>query len=197
MPGHGPSRSIIWIGGIVVVLVGLGVVAFMLRDRAAPGAGDAPVTMVASLPLQVGDNVEPPVNPGEWTEYDKPRMGIRLRAPSDWRVVDETDGFGLKLYPPESDPAVPSPFIAISYADDAFYDAQASAPAGVTPPRPVTVAGTLGRRYEDMAAAAPTQNVYVDVPYRGGTLFITATIGPGLNLTPVLDDLLPSLKFRQ
>jgi hypothetical protein len=131
-----------------------------------------------------------------WPTYQNPTLGLNLHYPPDWQVVEESGQLGVKLYPPDADPAVPSPLIAFSFAADVGYDPQAPPPPDTTQPHLVTVGGVVGRWYEDATYAVPTQSYYIDLPYRGGTLYITASKGPGLNLIPVLQAILPTVMLE-
>lgn len=150
----------------------------------------------ATLPVVIGIAVSVPPLVDTWPVYQNATIGLILRYPPGWHVVEDPERGGVRFYPPEVDVAGPSPLIAFSFAADAPYDPQASPPPGTTDPHPITVSGIVGRRYEDAAFAIPTQGFYVDLPYRGGTLFITATAGPGLNLVPILHAMLPSVVLQ-
>lgn len=130
-----------------------------------------------------------------WKVYQDVETGIGFRYPPAWQLVDDSQVFGVRLYPPGQDPRLPGPIIAVDYAPDSAYGR--TLPAGVfTAPRPIVVAGLTGRRFEDTTLAVPLQAAYVEIPYRAGTIVFTATAGPTVDLTPQLEQILTSVTLK-
>jgi hypothetical protein len=44
---------------------------------------------------------------------------------------------------------------------------------------------------------APSASTFIDLPYRGGRLQITATRGPTVNLVPQLEEILKTMEVAQ
>lgn len=152
-----------------------------------------PGTPVDHILAVVGTAPTPPGAEVTWSTYENSIMGLSLQFPSSWTYQESDDRLRVVFYPPGSDPAVPSPLIAFGLAPARPFDPAAVAPIGSTDPAPVTVAGVDGRRYEDSSLAVPYQSATIELPHRGGTLVITATLGPTINLVPILEQILPAL----
>lgn len=131
-----------------------------------------------------------------WQQYSNPVLSLTLRYPPGWKFVEDPQQSGVRFYPPDSDPNLPSPLISFSLAANSPYNAQSTPSPYTTQAQPIAVAGVTGRQYEDTAYAVPTQGFYIDLPYRNGTLFISATKGPNVNLVPQLQEMLKALVLR-
>lgn len=147
---------------------------------------------VASPAVLIGEPVDIPET--TWISYENDLLGVTLRFPADWVVLESDDRLLVSFLPPDSDPGVPSPRISLYFAPDVPYDGD-SVPPAVTPLGPITVAGVTGRAYEDAANAIPLQWTYVELPLSTGTLYLASTIGPSVDLRPVFEALLATIEF--
>jgi hypothetical protein len=189
-------------GGIV--LMGLAAIAMACsngsRDRTAgPNAGvTSPATQGSTPVLRAITGTAPPLlRPStNWSGYQNAAIGLTLRYPSEWTLVESPQQFGVSLYPPESSPDRPSPMIALDFAPQRAYGTQPITSQFITQPEPISVGGVTGRKYEDAEFAVPLQNSYIELPHRGGLLLITATKGPNTNLVPQLEEILKGLTLQ-
>lgn len=164
----------------------------------SPATPESPVAEGSPEPTIAAFTGTPvfPANDGrEWQTYENPAIGLLLRLPPDWQIVEEESGLAFRLYPPNLDPELPVPFISIAFDPAAAFDETDEALSGISPIESVSISGVTGRKYEDSAWAVPYQNYYIDLPYRGGTLHITAVKGPTLNLVPTLLEILLTLEL--
>jgi hypothetical protein len=157
----------------------------------ACGGGDSPASSGSAFKLPAVIGVAPPLATiaQSWAQYASPETGISLRYPPNWQKIERPDGSGVTLYPPDADPQQPSELISFQFEPARPYQPQASQ-AGNTDPKPITVSGVVGVYREDKALAIPTESFSIELPYRTGTLVISATEGPATNLVPQLREIL-------
>lgn len=144
-------------------------------------AGVAPIQVAAS---------------DSWPIYRNAAIGLTLRYPPDWKYVEEPQQSGVKLYPPDSDPNHPSPMILFDFAPDYPYDPNPTPSPHTTSPQPIAVSGIAGRQYEDTEFAIPDQTFSIELPYRTGSILITATMGPYVNLVSQLEEILKTVTLQ-
>ncbi len=128
--------------------------------------------------------------------YASPAMGLSVRYPAGWTYVPLAQApvyYGVSFYPPGADPSEPSAAITFNLNTTSRYDASNATPPLTTRPQPFTVGSIIGRNYESAALPIPTENYSIELPFRGGTLLITATEGPDVNYVPQLRAMLPTL----
>lgn len=136
-----------------------------------------------------------------WLSYKNPNTGISLRYPPGWKKIeDAVDPYHveLRLYPPESNPDIPSASISLFNTPELYSDGSNPSNRLVykTSPKPISVDGVTGIKYDDASFAIPLQTHFIDLPYRGGTLSITATMGPDIDLGPQLEEILKTVKLQ-
>lgn len=211
------------IGGAAIVILLVAVGAYLLGARrqaaqqphnnstAIPSSAQIPVQVV-SLPPSGAPSI-PDITPAilkavtgdapalvsldsSSPQYTNATIGLTLRFPSNWKYAEAPQQSGVTFYPSGSDPNVPSPLIELDFAPQRPYKVEPSPSTYTTQPQPITVAGITGRQYEDSAYAIPTQGWYIELPYRNGTLLITATKGPSVNLVPQLKEILKTIELK-
>lgn len=156
-------------------------------DIPLPGTPAANLPAITGLaPTSVSADVARPT-------YENSTIGLSLQFPPGWTYVETADRTGVAFYPPGTDSTMPSALIAFDLIVQRPYDPTAVVSGDATAPQPITVAGVSGHWYEDAAFAIPTQGYYIELPHRGGTLVITATKGPAVNLVPILEQILPTI----
>jgi hypothetical protein len=144
-----------------------------------------PIIGRAPLAVAVSDN---------WPSYWDGELGIAVSYPSEWQAVALRQGSGVGLYPPTSDPELPTPMIRIEWLAVPYSPDQ---PLVRTEGDidPIEVAGVTGRAYQDSQFAIPTQSHYIELPYHDGILFFSTTLGPSVDLTPQLREVLKTFAF--
>jgi hypothetical protein len=154
------------------------------------------LTPLTSLKAVTG--VAPSVVPVTGTSpvYNNTKIGLNIHYPQDWKVVEAPQQSGVAFYPPGADPNSPAPLIAFNFAQQQPYLDSPVLSHSVSRPQPVTVSGITGREYENSEFAIPTYDLYIELPYRGGILFITATKGPDTNLIPQLHEMLKAVVLQ-
>lgn len=128
--------------------------------------------------------------------YANETIGITLRYPDDWMLVEQDDQRSVAFYPPDADPERPGPLITLSFLPDRPYDPDDPLIATGTEAQPVLVGELKGHQYRDDEYAIPTQSSYIELPHRGGTIFIVVTRGPYVNLVPQLEEILTTVMFE-
>ncbi len=167
------------------------------RPEATPGMFEHPTPVgltPASLDPIIG-NAQPAVAVSDnWHSYRDDELGIAVSYPSEWQAVALSEGSGVGLYPPESDPSLPTPMIRIEWLNVPYSSGQ---PLVKTegPIDSIEISGVTGRQYHDSQFAIPTQSHYVELPYRDGILFFITTEGPSVDLTPQLREVLKTFAF--
>lgn len=115
-----------------------------------------------------------------------------FRYPPDWQVTDVTTE-STDLYPPTSDTSGPAPIIAVAFLPTNPF-ASFAPDDGLPAPRLLTVGGVTGWEVDSTSQLAP-QLREVALPYKSGTLVLTAYEGPGVDLTPFIEPLLSTMQF--
>lgn len=132
----------------------------------------------------------------DWLEYKSADLGLSLRYPPQWIVVitpTTPEHIGFALYPPTSNPNHPSPDISFDFFSQKPYSLTPTPYSFTTQPQPITISGITGRTYQDTALAVPDEGSFIDLGYRGGTLTISTTTGPYVNLGPYLHEILSTV----
>ncbi len=173
--------------------------ALVVLAGCAGAGGAAAGGRTGQTPSGARDNRIPPLRgrpvaahtPGpNWREATAPEAGIELRHPPDWQALRTADGAGLALYPPSAPADRGFALIAVDVAPDVPFDR-----AAVQGGRPYRFAGLDGVWQDPAGFAVPTEAVTIQAPYRGGTITITATTGPVVDVTPQLEAILQTLRL--
>jgi hypothetical protein len=127
--------------------------------------------------------------------YTNETIGVTLRYPDDWMLVEQDNQRSVAFYPPGANPQQPGPLITLSFLPDRPYNPDDPLIATGTEVQPVLVGEVEGHQYRDDEYAIPTQSSYIELPHRGGTIFIAATRGPYVNLVPQLEEILTTVTF--
>jgi hypothetical protein len=61
-------------------------------------------------------------------------------------------------------------------------------------PEAITFAGLQGWEYHQVGLVVPSAADFIDLPYRGGRLHISATCAPTVNLVPQMKEILKTLQ---
>jgi hypothetical protein len=162
----------------------------------APVNRSGPVLTPASLNVVVGTPVAALSVSNEWPAVQYPALGVSLQVPPTWKAVALDMGSGLGLYPPGSNPAMPTPAIAVEWLNTPYAGNRTQRATG-SAVNAKTVSGIAGQQYQDTRFAVPLQSSYIELPYRGGTLMIITTIGPSIDLTPQLAEILKTVILAQ
>jgi hypothetical protein len=171
--------------------------AFVLAIAAACGGGGSSPSSTSSPQLGAIAGVAPPLVPfsDSWPQYTNPRTSLSLRYPPTWQAITSPAGQAATLYPPGSDPSLPSPAIAFEVVPDKSYGTRPIITDYITDPKTLTINALTGRQYEDTEFAIPQQSSYVEFPDGNGLLLITTTKGPNVNLVPELQEILKGLSI--
>jgi hypothetical protein len=150
-----------------------------------------------SLNSSDGEGVAPPLEQvsSDWPSVPTLAGGVGLKYPSDWQVNQITANVMVmrQLGSPDDRPV---PNITFSFEPGATVT-QPGPVDGMSPAQPVTVAGLEGWEYHQTGLVAPSASTFIDLPYRGGRLQITATRGPTVNLVPQLEEILKTMEVAQ
>ncbi|MBI2864574.1 MAG: hypothetical protein HYX94_08455 [Chloroflexi bacterium] len=131
-----------------------------------------------------------------WKTHRNQKIGLTLRYPPTWKLVEDPGQTALDLYPPNADPDLPWPHIAVAFAADQPYPAEPAPVPGRSLPQRITVGGVAGRQTEDTGYAVPTSGIHIEVPYRKGTLTLSAPKGPSVNLLPQFQEILKTVVIQ-
>jgi hypothetical protein len=153
----------------------------------------APGLTPASLDAIVGRAKPIIVVNNNWHSYRNNELGISVNYPPSWQAITLNNDSGVGLYPPESNPNVPTPMIKIElldvpYSDQPLVKTESSINS-------IEISGVTGRQYQDSKFAIPTQSYYIELPYRNRVLFFITTEGPSVDLTSQLIEILKTFVF--
>jgi hypothetical protein len=129
-----------------------------------------------------------------WLFFQNDELGFSFMYPPSWHVGPLKEVSGTGLYPPESDPNFPTPMIRVEWLNIRYASGKPILETG-SPLAAIEVSGITGQQYQDNQFALPTQSYYVEIPYRDGTLFFIATLGPSVNLVPQFTEIRKTVKF--
>jgi hypothetical protein len=184
VPGRPNARITAW---VACALCALAAVACSSSSREAKAFGDIPVARGTVPPVSSVSST--------WHSYESPTIGLGFRFPDDWQVAECSAGDGVCVHPLGSGTDPLRPEISFEVFSDRPYGSSASLP-DMTPPRSIVVAGLSGRESESASYAIPTEGHVIELPYRGGTLYISAPIGPRVDLVPQLTELLKTVLLQ-
>jgi hypothetical protein len=185
---------------VMVILFGLPLAGYLLlwsmlegqhakQAQAPAGSWPPPASFSTAIPTVAFEHFNE-----KWQTYQG-EQGIAFRFPPDWQAADTPTINGVILYPPGSDQRYPIGVISLAWIEDTPYQAGVA----LRSPRPANpgpiISGRPGQWYEDPETAIPAQSLYVETPHRDGTLVISATERPMLNLVPVLVEMLGTIKL--
>jgi hypothetical protein len=139
--------------------------------------------------------VVPPVEQvsDSWAAAPSVTDGVTLRYPPDWHADQSSDGTQVVLRQPNSPTDRPVPTISVSF-EPGVAVTQPPTTDGMSSPKPIAVAGLQGWEYHQVGLVVPSAEDFVDLPYRGGRLQISATLGPTVNLVPQMEEILKTLQ---
>lgn len=154
---------------------------------------------IVSSGLQAMDGVVPRMIPiaSNWMTYQNTTDGVVVKYPASWKSAEAPDHSHVDIYPPESDPSQPTPLISMDFLPSTPFDRGLPRSPYTTTPTSITVGGVTGRNYEDDSVAVPTETWYVELPWRSGTLLVTATKGPNVNLVPQAQEILKTMVLQR
>ena len=127
-----------------------------------------------------------------WTYTPAVTDGVSVKCPQDWHV-DQPIATQVVLREPDSPNDRPVPHIAFAF-DQGVSATRPAAVEGMSAPVQTTVAGLQGWEYHQVGFGTPSTATFIDLPYHGGRLQITATRGPAVNLVPQLNEILRTLE---
>jgi hypothetical protein len=179
-----PFAAIGAIGLVTVLVVGV-----VLANSLSSGGGHTAATSSDGL------GVAPPVEKvaDDWLSAPPVTDGVTLKYPADWQADRSTDGSHVALRQPDSPTDRPVPTIGIAF-DPGVAVTEPPSRKGMSTPERVTVAGLQGWEYHQVGLVTPDASTFIDLPYHGGRLQITATRGPAVNLVPQLDEMLKTME---
>lgn len=166
------------------------------QRRSLPSGLPLYFTPVPSASGAAGKPIAVASSSASWVAYQSPVLHVTLKYPPDWTLVERQDKQGFALYPPGFKPPGPYPRITFDFVAQS-YAALSANPEGETSPTPIQVAGVAGRAYEDSGVRIPLEGSNIDLPLPNGTLEITATKGPSLDLRPELTEVLKTVSLTQ
>jgi len=152
----------------------------------------------ASMEAVVGEPVPVISISDNWQTYNDTELGIFVQYPPNWTATKLVDTLGVGFYPPGSEPDLPTPAIKFRVLNQSYTNGQPLFDTGCTV-TPVSVGGIMGQEYHDTKFSIPDQAIYIELPLGDGILLIEATMGPTVDLTPQLIEMLktfhPPLSF--
>lgn len=189
---------------IVAIIMLVAVMAMLIAGRQGIGpaatlqkTGSTVTSSTSSfIPAVAGESPALVPYSQEWPVISAPEHKMTVRYPVGWKAINrsEAQSLSVQIYEPGVDPDLPSPVVAISWSSSKY---GTFTPGSYhTLPVAITLAGITGRRYEDAGLAIPHHSVFIDLPYRDGTLNIVATKGPYVNLVPELEEILKGLVLQ-
>ena len=128
-----------------------------------------------------------------WKTYRDPVSGFSVRYPAEWIARSSPGVPKLSLYPPGSDTRLPVPNISLTYRPDITISRTRA--YALANKKQIIVNGSEGIQYEDSQEKVPSQGGYVEFPYRNGIMYVSATMGPGVNLVPQMLEIVKTLKL--
>ncbi len=189
------------------------IILALVVSSCEPLATQAPVTLAPAVPTSsildyptasglTPASLEPVIGTSDpvmavgqdWDSYGDGELGFTLNYPPGWQALTLRDGPGVGLYPPKSNPDVPTPMIRIEWMDTVYSSDQPLIKTQ-SPINAIEISGITGRQYQDSKFAIPTQSHYIELPYRNGILFFVTTEGPTVDLTPQLREILKTFVF--
>lgn len=174
--------------GLVVVVV---VVVIGVALASGLGSGGKQAAATSSDGLGIAPPVEKVAD--DWLSAPPVTDGVTLKYPADWHSDSSTDGSHVALRQPDSPTDRPVPTISIAF-DPGVAVTEPPSRKGMSTPEQVTVAGLQGWEYYQVGLVTPDASTFIDLPYHGGRLQITATRGPAVNLVPQLDEILKTME---
>ena len=178
-----------WLPFAGVGALGVAVVGVIAGLTLLGGSGATPVDTG-------GAGIAPPVElvSSDWTPVRLGDSGVALRHPPAWKADQPSDGSAVILRQAGSPSGGPVPTISVSYSPGAAFTPP-QAGAGMSAPTSITVAGIQGWEYHQVGIVVPSAAAFIDLPYHGGLVRLTATRGPAVNLVPQLDEIVKTLEL--
>lgn len=152
------------------------------------------LTPIVIPPIVLGEDIPVKRFNSNWTIVQDENIGFSVHYPPEWLAITSENG-EINLYPPGSSPDFPSASINLVWFSTPY---QKGKPIFIENVQtfPVLIAGLEGQQYQDEQFALPVQNVYMEIPYKDGVIFVSATIGPSVNLMPQLEIILQSMELE-
>jgi hypothetical protein len=142
--------------------------------------------------------VAPPVErvSDDWPSAPSVTDGVAFRYPSDWHAEQSIGGTQVVLRQPDSPTDRPVPTISVSF-EPGVVVRQPQATDGMSAPEAIGVAGLQGWEYHQVGLVTPAAADFIDLPYSGGRLQISATRGPTVDLVPQMEEMLKTLEVAK
>jgi len=182
-----PFAAVGAIGLVVVVAV----VVIGVALAGGLGSGGAHLAATSSDGLGIAPPVEMVAD--DWHAAPPVTDRVTLKYPADWHAERSSDSRFVALRQPDSPTDRPVPTISIAF-DPGVAVTEPPSRKGMSTPERVTVAGLQGWEYHQVGLVTPDASTFIDLPYHGGRLQITATRGPAVNLVPQLDEMLKTME---
>ncbi len=183
-----PSRSRVWFGamgalGLVVALTLGGAAWYISNAGQSPGSDSSDGVGVAPTLEQVDSS---------WAAAPAVTDGVSVKYPPEWHA-DQPTASQVVLRQPDSPDDRPVPNITFAF-DPGVAVTRPAQIEGMSAPEPTTVVGLQGWEYHQVGYATPSTATFIDLPYHGGRLQITATRGPAVDLVPQLNEILKTME---
>lgn len=153
-------------------------------------------TPIASAQTTAGTAPTLAVVAPSWQSYRNDPIGVTFRYPPDWKAVEDADKNGVTLFPAGQDPSLPGPNILMRFSALSRYSGSPSPAPNQSQSQAITIAGVAGHWSEDTGNPVPTASYNVELPYRNGVFFISATKGPVVNLVPQEQEIVKTLTLK-
>lgn len=176
----------IWKSKFLWGFVAVSTIAAFLIGGFALGKNTSKKT--ASVPPSVIMKVTPTPDPtANWRTYEE--NGFSFKSPPDWSLKFQ-DGYNFVIFPPTSDPNLPSPAVFVS-ADSKTAYSSFKPHSTTTAPSKITVDGTSGIEYQDNGL--PPLSYHVVLPLGSGILVLNSD----LSLKTQAKQILSTFKFSK
>ncbi len=188
----------LWVIGGVISIALAAAVLVLLSQRASPEASRPTNTHLKEIPSSPILGAVPPVERAgkSWKQLDMPHLGISISYPPSWKVElsDTASSQWIKLFPPGANETFSPPEIAIWFTPGLTTNRARPQSANITG---IVLDGIDGVQYQDAAPQIPRATGSVEVPYKGGVLRASASLGPDINLVPQMNEVLRTLAFKK
>jgi len=156
---------------------------------------DEVVVSPVKLPAVIGTPVPTLPYGAGWMVYHDPDFGYFFNYPNSWKLIKDEESKSINLFPVGSNPDFPSPMIHIEVVDSEYSSAKTLVQTESSI-QVLEVAGLPGKYYTDSEFSLPEQSSYIELPLKDKTLFIVTTIGPSIDLSNQLFEILKTLKVE-
>jgi hypothetical protein len=187
---------------IMVALFGLPLAGYLvlltMADNqspiSAPGA-DTSWPPAAALSSSVPAPILPPYDTS-WPGYRLDSLGIIFHYPPQWEPIEAPSINGIIIFPQGEDHQRPLGVISLAFVADSLYRPGVALRSSKPANQGLGIDGRAAQWYEDPINTIPAQSLYVEIDHRGGTLVVSATEGPRLNLVPTLLTIIGTIELN-